>query len=599
MPANVFSESSITPDEILAADSAEFVIRLVVGADYTTGPSRLIFDFTAMLGTSCPTLDINEASGYVEVYCDNPDVTYRKRIWEMKQLYFVDREHPASRESARMFVLDLSEGLKKGDVIEVHWGESTRGFGPGTKVTSVVPRPGYEGDVTVRYFDDPEAGLPDSGRSYIGHQRPEPVAEVRLPYRVKPRAPKRLRMLRQHHRALLIPHDPFWNVAEVDDVNELVDTSAQATKNEQGVFEFTDKNVQVITKKLPLIDHAPMEDVFEGMHLYWGDIHNHSAISIDCVQNARMDMMPDDLMRFARDRAGLDFYAVTDHHTPAAGERGKLQADQWQRIVNDAEAHHEPGRFITFPAFELSNPRGDVVFILKHPLPYEAINVDWADVRDAWKSLREHEYMSIPHFHGPGPLPEGTWWENPDLHHEPVIELLSDHGSYEREDVQEQGRADRKSFRWDRCGKFFLQNGYRYGFVGNSDDHKGHIGVNGLTAMFANSLDRDSIFEAYRSRRVYATSNARIKLIFTGNGQLMGSILPHEKRKEFHIDVVGEGLLKKIDLFRNGEPYKRFKPEGHRFQVTELVEEDEPSNWYVRVTQLDNHVAISSPIWFE
>jgi len=29
------------------------------------------------------------------------------------------------------------------------------------------------------------------------------------------------------------------------------------------------------------------------------------------------------------------------------------------------------------------------------------------------------------------------------------------------------------------------------------------------------------------------------------------------------------------------------------------VREDEPSNWYVRVTQQDNHIAWSSPIWFE
>lgn len=599
MSDSVFSHASISPQEILAADSAEFIIKLTIGSAYTAGVSRLVLDFSSTLGTSPPSLLINEISGYIDVYCDNPDITWTRRVWDTKNLAFSTRQKPGHREAARMLVIDFSAGMKPGDHIKIHWGETTRGFGPGAKVSSVVPRPDYLADVTVRYFDQPEAALPDSGRSYEGHQRPTPVAQVKLPYRILPREPKRLRVIRQQHRALLIPHDMFWNVATVNDVATLVDVSAPATRNEQGVFEFADKNVSFHTKGLELIDHAPGENVFEGMNLYWGDIHNHSAISIDCVTNSRMDMMPSDLMRFARDRAGLDFYAVTDHHVPAGGKVNVIQEHAWKRIVDDAQAMHEPGKFITFPAFELSNPRGDVIFVFKNPVPYAAIDQDWKDVRDAWRTLKGTEYMSIPHFHGAGSLPEGTWWENPDFIHEPAVEMLSDHGSYEREDALEQGRADCKTFRWDRCGKFFLQAGYRYGFVANSDDHKGHVGVNGITAVYAKTLDRDAIFEAYQKRHVYATSNARIKLLFTVNGQLMGSVLPNQKKNELLIDVTGEGPLKKIDLFRNGEPFKRYAPKGRTFQINETIRDDQPTNWYVRVTQQDNHIALSSPIWLD
>jgi len=54
-----------------------------------------------------------------------------------------------------------------------------------------------------------------------------------------------------------------------------------------------------------------------------------------------------------------------------------------------------------------------------------------------------------------------------------------------------------------------------------------------------------------------------------------------------------------VEVFRNGDLYKRFAPSGLIFKTDFVVEEDEPSNWYLRVTQLDNHIAVASPIWFE
>lgn len=599
----VFTEATITPEAIGAGDSAEFIVRLVVGPGYSREATRIVYDFSAMLGTSCPTLEINEASGYVEVYVSNPDVTYTKAIWDVRKGYLVSRDNPATRESSRMLVLNLSAGLVDGDTIEMHWGESTRGFGPGAKVTTVIPRMDFKADIEVRYFEDPEQALPDYGREYEGYSRPVPDCAVKLEYAVLPRELKRLRVIRQAHRALLIPHDAFWNIADIapSGLGDHVESSSPAKRNEQGVYEYADKGVQLHSKSdvVPLIDHAPMEDVFEGLNIYWGDIHSHSAISIDVATNSRMDLMPADMMRFARDRAGLDYYAVTDHHVPIVGPLNMIQPENWQRILEAAEQYHQPGRFVPFPAFELSNPRGDVVFILKEPLGYEHLDHKWNDVRDTWRSLKGQDYMSIPHFHGPGRLPEGTWWENPDLEHEPVIEIISDHGSYECEFPQEQGRAALKQFRFDRCGQWFLKNGYRYGFVGNGDDHKGHVGVNGITAAFASSLDRDAIFDAYRKRHVYASSNARIRMVVTGNGKLMGSVVPNTSVKELEIAVVGEGPLKKIDVFRNGDFFRRLYPEGLTFLQTVRIEEDEPSNWYVRATQLDNHVATSSPIWFE
>ena len=148
-------------------------------------------------------------------------------------------------------------------------------------------------------------------------------------------------------------------------------------------------------------------------------------------------------------------------------------------------------------------------------------------------------------------------------------------------------------------------------FQGRYDDRAGLLRRWGLdpdrpTVLFAPTYKptclyevKDAIFEAYRGRRVYGTTNARIRLVFSGNGHLMGSAVPNASRKEFLIDAAGENALKKVDVFRNGDHYQRLVPKGKAFQDELKVDDDEPSFWYVSVTQVDNQIAWSSPIWFE
>lgn len=599
MPDAVLS-AEITPTDVVAGESTEFIIRVTVQDGYTEGPSRLIYDFSAMLGTSCPTLWVNEAGGYVELYVSNPRVDYRKRCWDLDYRYFTDREHPPSREAQRMVVVDLSAGLLPGDTIELHWGETYGGFGPGAKVTTVVPRPLHYGYIDVRYFEGHDEGLPDEAFSYEGYERPVPVCQRRVAYRVRPRDVHHLRCIRKLDRAILVPLDLFWNVAEVPELADVVEAEGEVQRNSAGAFVYADKHVHVRSKGLPLRDTPDMSGVFGDMNLYWGDIHTHSTYSIDCICRSRMDMTPAELMAFARDRAGLDFLAVTDHHQPWGKPRYHLGRAKWENTMADVHACHVPGEFVAIPGIEYRAKRGDTAIVFNWVPSYGDIDCpEWTDIRQVWDGLRGRDYMSIPHFHAPGALAEGEWWENPDFASEPVLEIFSDHGSYEREDAVENGRADCKAFRRDRCGVYFLKQGYRYGFVANSDDHKGHVGVNGVTAVFADSLDRDALFDAYRKRHVYGTTNARIRLLFTGNGELMGAELPNPDEIELEIDVVGENVLKKVDLFRNGDLFKRFVPDGIRFHTSVRAREEESTNWYVRVTQVDNHIAYSSPIWFD
>jgi hypothetical protein len=597
----VFVTAKLAPDRVRAGESVEFVIRLRVGRGYTPNPSRIIFDFPAPLGMSRPSLLHREDSGFVEVYVSNPDVAYTKRIWDVELGDFAGIAQGSWRGMAqRMFVLDLAAGLRADDTIEIHWGDTGDGSGAGTQVTTITPAPGYAAVIHVRYFDSQSKGLPDWGRSFQGYDRPAPDCQVSLAFRVEPRELDHLRVIRQVNRASLIPLDVFGNVAAVEQATDVAEAGEPACRNAFGVFEFADKNVLVRAKRHPVADAPAMGDVFDGLNLYWGDAHTHSTFSRDCIEREKQSMLPADLMRFARDRACLDFLAVTDHQKPGGDERHKIGASNWALTLDAIRECDCPGRFLVFPGFEYQCVRGDTVILCNWLAEYEDISdPGWNDVRDVWEAWSGRDYLSIAHLHNPGKLAPDEWWEHPDARIAPVMEIFSCHGSYERADVLENKPALIKTLRPDRCGAYFLRRGFHYGFTCNSDGHKGHVGLGGLTAVFAPALDKAFILEAYRRRHVYGTTNARIRLVFAANGQLMGSILKYTPAKQFLISVRGENRLKRIDLFRNAELYQRFYPDGAEFQRELTVFDDAPSNWYVRVTQVDNHQAFSSPIWFE
>ncbi len=596
----IFECLSITPEAVAAGDSEELQITIVIGPEYTPGPSRLIFDMPGTLGMSRPSLLHEEEPGLINIQLDNPHVSYEKQIWDIEGQRFTDPQHQSYRGmAARLFVLNLSAGLKPGDTLKVDWGYTKGGYGTGTMITTVVPTLNYDAEIHVRYFIDPQGGLPDLGRSLPGSLRPEPDAVGKVTFRVLPREPRKLRILRPHNRALVLPLDRFGNLAEIENIAELAEAEQPLQRNASGAYESSRPQLKIKSRFLPLSDSPPMTNVYKDYNLYWGDIHTHSAFSNDCVEREKLQMGPADLMQFARDRAGLDFYAVTDHHQPWDIERNKIGRELWNQTVAATEAVSADGEFLVFTGIEYRCPRGDTAVVFGWNPGYDEIDKpEWSDIRKLWEGLRGKDYLAIPHFHNPGQLADAEWWQGPEAA-EPVLEIFSCHGSFEMDKVLEQLPALCKRRRHDRNGVYLLERGIRYGLCANSDGHKGHVGSNGLTAVFAKELTKAAILEAYRARRVYGTTNARIRLVFTGNGELMGGTLPNSAKKVFTIAVTGENDLKKVELISNGRVVDMFVPEGNVFEKEHMVSDPAPGYWYVRATQQDNHVAWSSPVWFE
>ncbi len=600
--STIFKKIEVTPSEIEAGGNAEFRIKITVGGGYPLHPTRLAISLPTQLGFAKPSLFIDEDYGYLEVYSNNPAVSWTKRLWDVQNDRMVDRDsdHPR-RWGQHLVLIDLSAGLKENDFVQLNWGDLGRGFGKGTPAAVLCPKSEYYQYIWVRYYSDQNKGVPDMERDITGfHQRPVPDAEAKRPLRIHPKPLHRWRAISRPKETLLVPLDLYGNVTPVAEIENEIEATEKYRTVRNGVYHYSHAGTTIRSRRVPISRSAGVSNVFDGRNIYFGDVHTHSKYSNDVIEEGRSEMSPHDLHVFARERAGLDFYAITEHHQPQDSPRDQIMEQVWNEIIEATIANDKPGEFLIFPGFEYRCARGDTVLFFNYLPTFQEIHrPEWTDIRRVWDALKGKDYISLPHFHNPGKLSADEWWSCPYEGVEPVAEIFSCHRSFERFDVFEQGRALVKHNRPDRNGAWFLRQGFRYGFVADSDSHYGHPGMQGLSAVYARALDKTSIMEAYRGRHVYGVSGDRIRLLFTGNGKLMGSVLENTGQKEITIDVVAENRLKKIELFRNGELFRRFLPEDPIvFRKDVRIDDPEPSNWYVRVTQENNQMAWSSAIWY-
>lgn len=591
----------ITPEFVLAGDSLEMTIHITIGQDFTVSGSCIVFDLPGYLGYTRPTSSNPEDAGYVEVMCSNPDIFYEKKCWNINsEAYETPKTIFSNRMAQRYFVLEFHEGnAKAGDEIIIKWGFTRDGFGVGTKITTLVPNPEFYNNVYVRYFKDKNFALPDFGHSFPGHERPVPDEELELKYRVLPREPEKMRLIRQVNETKLLVLDRFSNISNVSDVKSLLEQDLQITQNRFGAFVIKDSPELLTSKKYPLLQAPDMKDVFGGKSIYFGDLHCHSAFSYDCIERERMEIVPHSYFEYARYAAALDFLAVTDHHIPWGPEQMKVSRANWESTCEATQRNNIPGEFLAFTGFEGKDDRSDATVILGEPFSYDEINNrDMTDFKTLWERFKGRNYITIPHLHNAGRLPEGQWYTCPYEGVETILEVYSCHGNFEALDLPEAQPPLCENRRADRSGRALLDMGYHYGLACNSDGHKGNPGNNGLTAVYAKELTNEAILDAIRHRHVYGTTNARIRLLFTINGQLMGSFINNTGCKNAFISVHGENRLKTVDIISDGQVIKRYLPDSNNFEK-EFVLNECYKYCYIRVTQIDNHAAFSSPIWFK
>jgi hypothetical protein len=347
--------------------------------------------------------------------------------------------------------------------------------------------------------------------------------------------------------------------------------------------------------------------------VYFGDLHSHTILS-----DAKTGL-PEELYWLFRDRAGLDFAAVTDH-----AEMGQLQRHEFAENVLVAQ-RFTTARFVGLWGFEwTADPRfGHRIVLLPgdSSAPLSFGDPSGNDVEKLYAYLRNEGGVTSTHHTGQALW--GRW--NPAAPHdvaaEPNFELSSWHGRFEFYGNPHEGRRQVPGHQYQDA----LRAGHRVGVLGSSDAHFMNVGEGGLTAVLADRLDRAAIFDALRHRRTYATSGPRILLDVTANGAPVGSEIASDSGVVLAVRVEGTAPIDRVEIVRDVRDtwalvrttqsgaggtfllYDPAEPQGGRsLAATDLrratfTVRDAPrggeTSYYVRVTQTDGHQAWSSPIW--
>ena len=347
-------------------------------------------------------------------------------------------------------------------------------------------------------------------------------------------------------------------------------------------------------------------------NLYWGDIHGHTYLG-DGLED------PSFFYEYARRVECLDFCAITEHDT-------WLDERKWEYIRKVNQRFYEPGEFVTLLGFEWSSAQfwdsdkhiyGHKCIYYPHENGnfYSHLDKRFETPEKLWKALKQRESITIAHHPAYAEAKDSVWGTDWNYHNdkmEPLVEIYSKHG------LNEVLGNTWPLFSQDpeRFVQSALCRGHKLGFTGGTDTHISRPASNmlefrrgirypkgGMTAVYANKLTREAIYDALKNRQCYATTGERIIIEHSINGHPMGSIITLSEEEPINIvfTVIGTDRLAKVELIRNNGVIVTKSTDEDYIHVEHV---DKPQHnrdyfYYLRVTQVDMEMAWSTPIWIE
>lgn len=337
--------------------------------------------------------------------------------------------------------------------------------------------------------------------------------------------------------------DPIDENVEIDTVDaEPVRPSYHfdVSFNRPGLFRLKVKAGAFEAVTNPVVVHETQP----SLELFWGDVHSGQT-EIGCGSGTVAESYA-----FGRDCAGLQFitHQSNDHY---------VTLSDWAHVRKVTDEYYEPGIYVPILGCEWSpftKDGGDrnVLYGYDEPVLRRSDRFFREDVPDPEPDVPRapdfHEAFRdrdvLVNIHVGGRMTNLDWYE-PKI--EKLCETHSTHGTVE----------------W-----FFmdaLARGYKVGLTAGTDGVMGRPGAchpgrrlirnlrNGLTAVYAKELTRESIWEALQARRTYATTGERIRLLFQVNDADMGSEITVNGPPKISFQVEGTKPVERVDLFRGVE----------------------------------------------
>jgi len=367
--------------------------------------------------------------------------------------------------------------------------------------------------------------------------------------------------------------------------------------------------------KLPvapeIVDRTPIErdrvapyEVTVGEKTYrllWGDTHRHSNIS-RCSSGA--EPSPDDLYRYGTDISRYDFFALSDHAEHLHDRDADITYYYWWLQQKLADLYHVPGAMSVLYNFEwtMSVPNGhhNVIFPVR---PGQDVVGDLAGTHtlaEGWEVLDRAGLRAITIPHTSADSTMGTAWEIQNDDYRRLCEVFqSCRGIYEHEGCPRQFEQtdNKKGFYWNA-----LEKGYRIGVVASSDHGFGVA----YAVVFAPENTRESIWQAMWDRRTYGSTTYGLVLDVRSGEHWMGEHWSSEQAPQIDVFVRGAAPIRSVEILGRSQVLYAEGSIDQPLNESEVRLRWSDPDWnriaeeqwyYVRVIQVDDEMAWSSPMW--
>ena len=148
-----------------------------------------------------------------------------------------------------------------------------------------------------------------------------------------------------------------------------------------------------------------------------------------------------------------------------------------------------------------------------------------------------------------------------------------------------------------------LDKGWHVAPTNNQDNHKGNWGDSNTarSVVLASDLSEEAIYDAIRNYRVYATEDNDLSILYSLNGNAMGSILSEQENGvtlTAQITDPTDTADMKVEVIVNGGLVldSQTLTDG-KGTVTFTFDSNDYSYYYLRVTQADQNIAVTAPVW--
>ena len=316
--------------------------------------------------------------------------------------------------------------------------------------------------------------------------------------------------------------------------------------------------------------------------VFFGNIHAHTSYS-----DGRGT--PDQAFRHARDSGAVDIQAITEHCHDLVYPLpdGSMKLDV---VRNLAREYTREGKFIAISGYEWTlTSRGHITIYNTEKF----LDRSRSDLLDIYAWIVEKK--ATAQFCHPG----RTYGDFFDFLYFPEVDLYINtievgNGAGKSNNVIKPDYLER----YQRA----LNRGWHVGASANQDNHYENWATanDARTAFVIDELTTEKVYEALKTRNIYASEDRNAFISFSTGRAKMGDILYDLPAATLSIEYSDPGEPVASAWLYSNEGSTALEVEGDSWTVEVDVENPLSYNWYfVKIDQKDGNEIVSSPIWFQ